>query len=135
MIAQQKRQTEELIETRMGPMETTFFNREYENSITDASTRFGPRFNHKEQGEKLLNYQQKLPGLDLRDAHRIMDYDNLLNSYNQLKDGKVEKEAAQVLQGGAKSTGVQNENRVVVQLSNEVYAKSKYSFEQNKGEF
>lgn len=76
---------------RLQALEMNVWTREHERNVERASSTFGDRFNYDEKGQDYIAAQQKLPGLSVDDAHRVLDYDRLLQEHNQLAEGQKER--------------------------------------------
>jgi len=114
---------------RMQNLEMSHYSREHEISVAQSKENFGDRFDYKENGQDLMATQQKYTGLDVGSAHKLNDYDKLLNDYQLLKSGKAERANTQtpVVSGATRLVKKTDDGTVSITLTaNQKAAADKY---------
>lgn len=102
---------------RMQALEMSHWNSEHEKSVKKAETSFGERFSY---GDQHIKAQRQLPGLSIDDAHRVMDYDKLLQEHQNLLSGQKERaNVATTASAPTRMVADSSDGKITVKLSAE----------------
>jgi hypothetical protein len=102
---------------RFKALETSHWEDQYQRSVDKAKTAYEDRLDFDAQGKNLIEIQRQHPGTSVADAHKLADYDKLLEDFRRLKEGQRERANTQQPDSGGATRMVQKEDDGMTKIS------------------
>ncbi len=106
----------------------TVYTAAHDKAVEAAQAKFGEGFDYAKEATAILGAQQKLPGLTIADAHRVMHFDQVMEENRQLKEGAAQRQdvGGSAPQGGTRFVDKKDTSIKVKVLDSDKAAAARY---------